>query len=1242
MAINKAKGILIGIGQADGAFAPLSPKVYGGYAFSANYSINFTQPSKLTVALVSEDGKYDEEGLARRIFPGQGLARDTTNTDSDLDTDQRVYTVKDGDTIDSIAAEQGLPGLDVLINDNRDEGEDFAGAHTRLDDLFEGQVLNVPQVGNVSPISDTGGAITYDKILFGGKTFLMHPLKYSINEGPEGRYLQLDYYDRSITYLDKVIVALENKHLPPVYNPQYPPFAGALASYPQPNIIALGNPYVPARNAQSGAPGVPDEDPDESKILPDYLYSPHELLVGMDACPALRNILDASCMLLGQYAKDYGGYYRPSERFLKDYVGTLREVLNAWAQDLGFIFYWEPTTDKLGLMDLRSSLHFNRIQSTVQEVMDARHITDRTWSYSIEDTFSKGASAYWGRDATADGKTSKMQFQMLDLLRLNIHGCLTENKVEIKCDANEGGSLLQLQSGGVSGETWNSTNYCLAAGDENKWDSIEMDKIRQDTKEKKKRLLAYIRLLKASVISPEFYRVYILGKKLREHALSFPDWGGTGDINGDYPQLLEFEKTQQDPFGPGIKGAVELLNADVNFWQKDGKFKFGTAGGPGGYSILKRNQIVEELYASADREAFNKSFSCYRKSKTGMMSAHGSYIVGKDCLSIEMLGGWRGGDSFMPLAQVNQLYNMQQARLVASTYSATSEPEGGPTQFCRIKKYGLRPIISSPADDHIYKLLNAIATNQGRFYYSKTLETSKDFSQKSFDIDGLSWIDRAVDVNDTPFGALYNGADPTAALASVVMPNACVECKNQESKEKTCDDKKFNDPENTARPTVEQFIQSVYADTLVDKREGGPASLEVTVVGGVITAIAITGKGEGYLNGESGTLAGVIAGDGTGAEFTATITDGAVTAITGLVGGTGNNEGTVVTVAGSTEITTTTNIFGAKVSEDGACDGCDDCFDEANKDSILQANLTTRNEECQKDCEKNKLIDKRKGVVVLDVGMKVKIPNLIQMRIERHVNSFTVIPTDANLSIVTYHNEAGYQIVALANPLTIASIKKLDEYENWFEEREKLAARYGIEEIVPQDELDFIVDQVSVPTLDVFFDENFKDQVSFAAAYTEMGDRFEARAFVRPLYESNVRELTMEWLTPSEKDLGVEDADCEESNDPEKKAKKRAKDDKLVQRNIANYAQAYAYQQDRVEFNAQVTVVDDKLRDIAGEELNVLVKNGLESLTARISEEGTQLTYGVGTRRKRRVINKPFEDLWMRVKPEFYNTIFDV
>ncbi len=79
-----------------------------------------------------------------------------------------------------------------------------------------------------------------------------------------------------------------------------------------------------------------------------------------------------------------------------------------------------------------------------------------------------------------------------------------------------------------------------------------------------------------------------------------------------------------------------------------------------------------------------------------------------------------------------------------------------------------------------------------------------------------------------------------------------------------------------------------------------------------------------------------------------------------------------------------------------------------------------------------------------------------------------------------------------------------------------------------------------------------------------------------------------------------------------------------------------------MEFNTQVTVVDDALRDEAGTELNILVQNGLESLTARISEDGTQLTYGVGTRRKRRVINKPFEDLWMRVKPDFYNTIFDV
>ena len=813
---------------------------------------------------------------------------------------------------------------------------------------------------------------------------------------------------------------------------------------------------------------------------------------------------------------------------------------------------------------------------------------------------------------------------MLDLLKLNIHGCLTESKVEKECDI------------GGDGDIWNATNYCLEMGEENKWDSVELDKIRENKKDTRRRLLSYIRLLKAAAISPEFYRIYILHKKMSQTPGVAPDWGGEGDPDtGDNAQPLRTE----------VKAGNLMLVEGDKFWGGEMR-KLATGGGPGGFSQLKRNRIVEELYHSCHNEAFNKVLTCYESGKGDGAKAGGGtrnvakagYIVGRDCLSIEMLNPKK-----LPrVAQVDQLYLMSQARLINNSYNASTQAEGIPFIFCRAKKYGLRPILTNPGDDHIYKLLNAIALNQGRFYYSKTLEKAKDFSQKSFDIDGLSWIDRAVDVNDTPLAALYNGADPTAALAAVAMPNACVKCKNRESSETNCEGKKFDDPENTARPTVEQFIQSVYADTLVDKREGGPANLEVGLgAGGVINSISISGKGEGYLNGGSGELDGVVEGAGTGGAFTATITDGAVTAITLTSAGTGYEEGTTASIAGSTEVTTTTNIFGAKVSEDGA-GGCDNCYDECNQDSILQVNLTARNEACQKDCKKNKLIDERKGVVLLDVGMKIKIPNLIESRIERHVNSFSVIPTQSNLVIVKYHDEAGFQILSLAAPLNVAKIAELDEYKDWFEERKKLAARYKLEEIVPQDELDFIVDQVSIPTLDVFFDESLKDKVSFSATYTEMGDRFEARAFVRPLYESNVRELTMDWLTPSEKDLGVKDADCEESNDPEKKVKKRAKDDKLVQRNMLSYAQSFAYQQDKVEFNTQVTVVDDALRDEAGTELSILVQNGLESLTARISEDGTQLTYGVGTRRKRRVINKPFEDLWMRVKPDFYNTIFDV
>ena len=92
-AIEKAKGILIGIEGAE-----LSPKAYGGYAFSANYSINFTQPSKLTISLVSKDGEYDTKALNERIFPGEFSNGNVPRSFKSFE-----HTVKSGETIQSIS-----------------------------------------------------------------------------------------------------------------------------------------------------------------------------------------------------------------------------------------------------------------------------------------------------------------------------------------------------------------------------------------------------------------------------------------------------------------------------------------------------------------------------------------------------------------------------------------------------------------------------------------------------------------------------------------------------------------------------------------------------------------------------------------------------------------------------------------------------------------------------------------------------------------------------------------------------------------------------------------------------------------------------------------------------------------------------------------------------------------------------------------------------------------------------------
>lgn len=1122
MAIEKTQGILLG--SSNGAqVGALSPKAYGGYIFSAHYSINFTQPSKLTLSIVSEDGNYDEEGLADRIFPQQ----------------------------------RGQEGI----------------------------------------VPTRGGAITCDTIVFGGKTFLMHPLKYSINQGPQGRFLQIDYYDRSIAFLDKVLVLLRERDVPPTYDPIWP-LGGGLVLGSQPNIIAIGNPYIPARGSATGAPGIPDGSSDNSK-LPTYLYNPIELYDGMLNCPALAGRLGPSCSLLVDYAVMYGATTDPeSSKLLKGHAGTLRQVLNRWAEDLGFIFYWEPTTDKLGLMDLRAPLHFNAIQNTVGLALSARNIVEKTWSYSIEETFSKGVAAYYGRDGEAGEKTTKITLRDLDLLTVNIHRCFSSSKTQKACE-----------NSGDDGDVWNEVDYCNNA---KTWSSLEM----KDIREKDDRLISYIRLLKAAAIGPEFYKIYVIHKKLASHEQKFPDWGGLGD--GENPgQPLAAEgrigKNKKDT-------AVGLAGLPEDFWNGQ-KFKLGDIGPPGGLDDDKKNPIVDDLYYSAERESFNEILWCYSESEDGSHEvSDASYIIGKDCLSVEMLNI----DKLPQYSQVNQLYKFVDQRLINTTSNSSEKPVSKPGQYviCRMKKYGIRSFSTNSTDDHIYGVLRGIALNQGRFLYSTSLKTAKQFSKQKYAVDGIQWIDRAVDVNDTPLGELYHALNPTSSLASVPMPNGCVEHKNGNSKEEKCGGGRFDDPPNTARPTIEQFIQSVFGDTVVDQTEGRSASLSVSLNNSQVGSISIDDGGEGYLNGGDGTLAGAIQDDqGSGAEFEAEIVGGVVVSINIISGGTGYSPSVTATVPGNTDISTDTNVFGADVEK----------FGEENQDSILAQNLAERNKECMKDCEKNKEIENRKGVILLDTGAYMKIPNRIQERIERHVNAFSPLPTNSNISMITYHNEAGYQLFALASPIDLETIKESEEYSDWFDAAEKAGN-------APKDELDFIVDQVEIPNLT----KAVTSSRGINATVSEMGDKFEANAFVRPIYESNVRELVVDFVSPSEKDLGVKDADCQQSLDPKEMEKKRKKDKKLVEDNIYFFAQSLAFQQDRVEYNSQITVADSVLQDESNSLIDLLVENGLESMNARVSEEGVKLTYSVGTRRKRRVINKPFEDMWMKVKPEFYNTIFDI
>ena len=693
-------------------------EVYGGYPYSLQYSINFQSPSKMTVSFVSEDGTYNEAALQNRIFPGQQPA-------------------------------QGP----------------FADLHR-----------NNPMSND--PTVTEGGAIAYDTISFGQESFNMHPMRYTIKDGPNGRFLDIEYFDRSIGYLDKVIIALKGKHYPPSYQPSYLANFGVNTNINRvnggkptsPYIIGLGNAYLPRSVAQdSGTLPKPDKNKESQYLCPDYLYSPYELYLGILDNPRMAGMFDPTSLgllwwygkfaLEGQDGLNWGNNKDsadPDALYLKDYHGTLREVLGAWGKLFGFMFYWEsqvgPDQDKLKLMDLRNGTAFATISRVVENLVgqDLSNVINLSKSYSIEETFSRGAASYICMEGQENVTPFTTSMKYLDLLTLPIWRCATvrggtrKGLIEAAaedCRLYDMGTRVDLNE--EESERYYLPNFCEKNCDEktqgcdydNPYEIIRTSTIRSTNHaieiegvgqiKGPKILASYVRLLKAALISPEFYRSYVLLKKSNAYAdaafSSTEDYKGVPlnsvnnysfDIN-DLPDGKGFLTPEIDGGGPAA-AEMQIVN---HIYPSGGPAASGYKNMLGYFNLL--------CYPNPGNRADETiGFEYYNLEKDNQMTSW-NYTLGRDCISLQRVASKQFEQLLFNDDRIRQAFGIIKLRF--SQKRAGGTIRRGTLIFIALKKYGNTQLIQEPQEDHIYKLLKTIATHQGQFYYHAGLVSKEEF-----------------------------------------------------------------------------------------------------------------------------------------------------------------------------------------------------------------------------------------------------------------------------------------------------------------------------------------------------------------------------------------------------------------------------------------------------------------------------------------------------------------------------------
>ena len=203
---------------------------------------------------------------------------------------------------------------------------------------------------------------------------VMYPIDFSEDDSESGKLLEVKYVDESVKFLDKILVELN----------------GRIANPPG-CIVTVGEEKF--RRLVNGKEVSTSQDT-TGLIVPDIEYTLPQLYAATNGVKQGGLYGEGASLLQNA---DLNSFFR-------DYRGSLREVLTAWGNDLGFGFYWE--NGKVNVVDLTTAVKLQEVEVFTNALIANVKPNKVFRSYSKEDTTARATNSFFAKNGNVFGRGS--------------------------------------------------------------------------------------------------------------------------------------------------------------------------------------------------------------------------------------------------------------------------------------------------------------------------------------------------------------------------------------------------------------------------------------------------------------------------------------------------------------------------------------------------------------------------------------------------------------------------------------------------------------------------------------------------------------------------------------------------------------------------------------------------------------------------------------------------------------------